>query len=77
MADRTLNACHNREPFKDTTIVQQGWVDGFGIGGTPTRLPALTAIPVPMTKECQYSIRTPDPKCAGCRWNQQPTETTA
>lgn len=74
MADRTHNACHNREPFKDTTVVQVGWnwlPDGFG---NPTRTEILSEIPVPMTKDCQYSIRTPDPKCAGCRWNQQPKD---
>lgn len=74
MAHRALNACHNREPFKDTTVVQVGWrwvSDGLS---TPYRLPVHHQIPVPMTKECQYSRRTPDPKCAGCRWNQQPKE---
>lgn len=69
-----LNACHNRAPFADSYPAQDGW---FSTGlQTPdgrehTRLPIIVAVPHVMTKDCQYSIRTPDPKCTGCRWNQQ------
>lgn len=63
-----LNACHNRNPFKERMVVQDGWyMDGY------TRTPRMIAIDNPMSKDCQYSkdpmgYGQQDKGCEGCKW---------
>ena len=57
------NGCWNREPLRETAIVQLGWYDQVC-----TRKPAMVVIPDPMTKTCQYQIlKKDDTKCVGCK----------
>lgn len=57
------HGCHNRQDLKTSAIVQDGWwMDGT------TRYPRMVSVPVPMTKDCQYTRLNPaDPACTGCR----------
>lgn len=55
--------CYNRQPFKDSTVVQDGWfLDGV------TRTPRMVKVKDAMSKDCQYSNSTPDERCTGCKW---------
>lgn len=57
------NACNNRQPFKTSTVVQDGWyMDGV------TRCPRMVKVKDAMSKDCQYSKETPDERCVGCKW---------
>jgi len=60
------NGCHNRAPLRETVRTQDGW----GEAGD-TRIPAMRTYPVPMTKDCQYTLSDlgkVDSGCDGCRW---------
>jgi hypothetical protein len=52
-------SCYNRPDFKDTVIVQDGWVstkpvmDVSGSLWQRSRVPAIVEIPDPMSKGCQ------------------------
>lgn len=59
----TLNGCYNREPFRDSLTVQDGWNDD----GTRR----MKVIQFRNSMDCQYSRDTPDTRCAWCKWNQQ------
>lgn len=65
-----LNGCHNRRQLQSKILVQDGWfIDGV------SRLPKLTMIPDPMTKDCQYThtaLGQQDPGCQGCRHRAPP-----
>jgi hypothetical protein len=65
-----MNACYNRKPLRRTVVIQDGWVYQRQ-PGLVTRTPRMVRVPDPMTKDCQYSVHTVDPKCAGCKWNQR------
>lgn len=63
--------CHNRPPFRDTVLVQAGWVYPIGNSGSPTREALMQVIPDPMSKTCQHTLDAPkDPRCAGCGWQK-------
>lgn len=70
--------CYNRAPLREHVVVQAGW--GF-TNNDPfclERKSNMVWIPNPMTKDCQYSVNTVDPLCAGCAHNNStPKETTA
>lgn len=70
-----LNGCHNRAPFVNTVVVQSGWqYEQRMVDLSYVRMPVMVEVPNVMTKDCQYSILTPDPRCAGCTWYQQPPD---
>lgn len=71
--------CHNRPPFGDTVIVQDGWVLEMILNehGEPvrTRLPRMVEITDPMSKGCQQhgskgeaTLHPGEWDCDGCRW---------
>jgi hypothetical protein len=66
-----MNGCYNRKPLRRTVLAQDGWVYLKTHPGFVTRMPKMVRLPDPMSKDCQYSIHTVDPKCAGCKWNQR------
>lgn len=63
--------CHNRAPFRDTLVVQDGWLeinDGFG---NPTRCAQWKRIPFRNRPDCGYTVSKlgqQDPRCEGCKW---------
>lgn len=64
-----MNGCYNREPFKRTLRVQDGWME-FGA----TRKPVIRSIPFRMSEQCEYTtsdLGAADPGCKGCRWQRQ------
>lgn len=74
--------CHNRPPFKDTVIAQDGWVYEIvrllGGGEAQTRSPIVKEVPDPMSKECQQhgasgeaTLHPEDWDCAGCVWKPE------
>lgn len=71
--------CYNRQAFKDTVIVQDGWiyeVVEIGPSGTMrTRKPRMVEILDPMSKGCQQhgpkgeaTLYPEQWDCDGCRW---------
>lgn len=70
--------CFNRPPFKDTIIVQDGWLDHKHIQHpflppVASRVPLMREIPDPMSKECQQHGPLGEATlhgwdCEGCRW---------
>lgn len=56
------NGCYNREPFRESLTVQDGWMCGVR---------RMVVIPFRNSMDCQYSKDTPDHRCAGCKWNQR------
>ena len=60
-----MYGCYDREPLKNTAIVQSGW---YGTGIKIPKVCNMIEIPDLMTKECQYSKAHNDPKCKGCIW---------
>lgn len=64
------NGCFNKpRPVAGavTHLAQAGWSETFRDGfGAPHRTPILVDIKHVMTTECQYTLTTPDPACAGC-----------
>lgn len=69
----SMNGCYNREPLTNSVLVQTGWTDAEYDCDTNkvNREPMYDWVWNPMTKDCQYSIRTKDPECKGCKHNQQ------
>lgn len=62
-----MNGCHNREPFKSTTLMQDGWVNVHGI-----RIPKMIEVPFRMSTTCNYQADPmgygqKDPACTGCK----------
>lgn len=61
----TLYGCHDREPFEEIALVQNGWSsDGRR---------QLVEIPAAGSKDCQYAkgyLGQTDPSCSGCRWRR-------
>jgi len=56
------HSCHNREPFKQSLRVQDGWLGGA--------LRNMKQIQFRMSNECEWSKEHDDDKCTGCRWKQ-------
>lgn len=67
----TPYGCHNRAPFEDTLVVQDGrsmMRDGFG---QPCPVPVFKDIPFRGRRECVYTtsdLGKVDARCNGCRW---------
>lgn len=59
------NSCYNRPPLEEFAEVQDGYLRA-DVDGMQTRIPIVKIVPAPMTKDCQYTLTTPDPRCAGC-----------
>jgi len=61
------NGCYDLE-LKDRLVVQVGWhVRHVGFDGAQKEA-IFRSIPNRMSKECQYSVLTPnDPSCVGCK----------
>jgi hypothetical protein len=55
--------CYNRAPLREEALVQDGW--------TKDGRRKMICIPVPMTKDCQFSKGADDPRCAGCVHKQK------
>lgn len=70
------NGCHNRPPLGSAApvLAQDGWINvrpGERFSRA-SRIPIMKEVPFRMSTECVYSKEFgQDPKCAGCRWNQQ------
>lgn len=65
MAQRKVKVygCHNRKPLAEKLLVQDGWI-------WPYREPKVKAVPVLMTKQCQYTMTDlgkKDTRCIGCK----------
>lgn len=58
----TKNGCYNRGEFVTEFFVQ----DGYNADGTRKMVP----IPFINTRDCQYTITTPDTRCEGCSWQK-------
>lgn len=56
----TKHGCHNREHFRASLEVQNGWKEN----GTRQ----MVTVPVRFNPDCQYDNRQVDAGCAGCRW---------
>lgn len=57
------NGCYDRQPFKTTLNVQDGWLENGA--------QRIKEIPFRNSMDCQYSKSTADKRCEGCKWNQQ------
>lgn len=58
------NGCHNRKPYKDSLLVQDGW-DETG----DTKVPKFRRIPFTMSRHCNYTSTIQgraDARCNGC-----------
>lgn len=67
--------CFNREPYRDTVEVRDGWED-VCVGGYWIRAPRIIEIPDPMSKGCQQHGPKGEAKlhgwdCEGCRWKPE------
>lgn len=61
------NGCHNREPLKETTLVQAGWRQiGF-----ETFVAVKREIPFAMSRDCRHDKKLTDTGCQGCRWQTE------
>lgn len=61
--------CHNRTPFADATVMQDGWATAFDIHGNPRRMAMYRMAPFRMARDCRYTHTTlgqADPRCTGC-----------
>lgn len=55
-----MHGCYNREPFKETLLVQAGWTeDGRRI---------MKEIPFRMSMNCEYDLKQTDGECGDCKW---------
>lgn len=65
-----LNGCHNRQPYRSTIPMQDGWyMDGH------SRSPKMLSVPFRMNPECVYTtseLGQADAKCSGCKWKKPP-----
>lgn len=59
-----MNGCFNRQPFRESMKVQDGWID-YG----NSRIPLMVDSPFRMSKACEYQKHDKynDPNCAGCK----------
>lgn len=67
-------ACHNREPFRDTVVLEHPAIKGGAV------VPVTTTFPFRMRQDCSYTtteLGQADERCVGCSWRaNQPKETT-
>lgn len=72
--------CHNRPPFSDTVIVQDGWIFETMLNehgeSVRTRLPRLVEINDNMSKNCHQHGAKGEATlhgwdCDGCRWKPE------
>lgn len=64
--------CYNRPPLRRALVVQDGYHESAKPADAPIKVPRYVVTPHnQMSETCQYSVSTPDPRCCGCRWNQQ------
>lgn len=65
--------CYNREPFKSSVWVQDGWTHSVNASYPSSRLPRMAWIPFRMAASCQYSKddKYADPGCTECKHNQR------
>jgi len=58
--------CHNRKPFKDSLMVQDGWTeDGRRI---------MKEIPFRLSMNCEWSKEHDNERCDGCKHKMGPTK---
>lgn len=66
---QNMYGCYNRPPLKDAAQVQTGWqLDPYE---HKYAVAVIATIPVPTTKECQYTLSdygAVDTRCVGCKW---------
>ena len=70
--------CHNRKPFKESMVVQDGWVDmPCKINGNwhdyVDAMRSLQRSPFRMAQTCQFTLTELgriDPRCDGCTHKQ-------
>lgn len=63
------NGCFNRAPYKNLMTINE-------VRGPHGVL--VNAIPFRMSPDCQYTkseLGQKDPRCDGCSWRSQPTDT--
>lgn len=74
MADVSpVYGCHNRAPFRDTVVVQQGWKSWRAADGPIERESVLVEIPFRMSRVCEFTksaLGQADKRCTGCSWRQ-------
>jgi len=58
--------CFNREPFKETMRVQDGWI---WKDNRHTRIPKMVSLKFSMSKKCEYQKddKYNDQGCVGCK----------
>ncbi len=64
--------CHNREPFRETVMVQDGWTQSKPEASS--RLPRMVATPFRMSQLCEYrhtDLGKADARCVGCKWREE------
>ena len=67
--DNYRYGCHNREPFVDTVVVQDGWDYS-----ATHRQARVKTIPFVMLKECSYTtteLGRKDAGCTACKWRAE------
>lgn len=72
--------CHNRAPFKQTLVVQDGYHDMRDGHGNPCRVPKYKDIAFRNSEECSYTstdLGQADPRCVGCSWRVEKREVAA
>lgn len=63
------NGCHNRPPFREWHMAQDGYTASRP--DADTRTPRMVKVPHRLTTDCQYTKHNPnDPQCAGCEWKK-------
>lgn len=62
------HGCHNRDPFKDSFLAQDGYVqDGGNIQQGLMLVPRYVRVKFIMSRDCRYDVRATDPRCTGCK----------
>ena len=56
----TPNGCYNRPPFKRDYVAFDGYTDASRTQAQTIRITNV------MSPDCQYTLTTTDPRCAGC-----------
>lgn len=78
---RIVYGCFNRQPFKQSVTVQDGYKrltvtsykgsDGQALHNI--RVPAMVSVPFDNSPDCKYTesaLGQADPKCLGCNWRK-------
>lgn len=72
MTEPRRYACFNSRSRKPSYLAQDGWIVVAATDSQVTRLPRMVEVPDVMSTDCDYSRRTPDPRCPGCCHYQGP-----